>query len=171
MESKTIRGAICVIFKENRFILNYEGKRRRTWRCSTKYCKASIHSLPGTTDIIEKEATHNHPDNVKDLQKHILRVKCLERYKANCPRFYSFKRCLSSFYLWSCKLCLHILELFRGDVQNFFEEPSCLVWGKYHWRLEETYTFFRGNYYCFEEFCTSPLKSSKICRHSLQLHR
>ena len=40
---------------------------------------------------------------------------------------------------------------FRGDVQNFFEEPSCLVWGKYHWRLEETYTFFRGNYYCFEE--------------------
>ena len=71
-----MRGKLCLIFKGNRFTVTYEGKRRRTWRCTTKNCGATLHSLPGRTEIFEKDVTHNHPDSVKDLQKHVLRVRC-----------------------------------------------------------------------------------------------
>lgn len=83
METKTEKGHPCVIFQSNKFRLNHEGKRRRTWRCTTRYCNAMVHSLPGTSDIIENTVVHKHEDNVLDIQKHVFRVQCKDKGKEN----------------------------------------------------------------------------------------
>ena len=51
------------------------------WRCTTKFCKAKIYSSPGSTDLLDVDGTHNHQDNVRNLQQHILRVNCKEQGK------------------------------------------------------------------------------------------
>ena len=81
METKTTKGNPCLIFENNRFRLNNEGVHRRTWRCTTKFCKAKIYSPCGSTDIMDADGTHNHQDNVRNLQHHILRVNCKEQGK------------------------------------------------------------------------------------------
>ena len=81
METKTTKGNPCMIFENNRFRLNNEGVHRRTWRCTTKFCKAKIYSSPGSTDIMDADGAHNHEDNVRNLQHHILRVNCKQHGK------------------------------------------------------------------------------------------
>ena len=42
-----------------------------------------VHSLLGTTDIIENNVVHKHTDNVLDVQKHLFRIKCKDQEKEN----------------------------------------------------------------------------------------
>ena len=49
--------------------MQYKGKHRSTWRCTTKKCKASVHTRAGEPgNVIERDVTHNHEDDVTDVQ-------------------------------------------------------------------------------------------------------
>ena len=81
METETSKGKRCIIFDNNKFGLHYKGVHKTTWRCTTKTCKAKIYSPSGSTDILDADVTHNHEDNVRNLQYHLLRVNCKQQGK------------------------------------------------------------------------------------------
>ena len=85
MECVSNKGRQCMIFQNNKFSLSYVAKstNNKTWRCTIRWCNASIHTLPDTS-VIESDVSRNHEDSVKDLTVAVLRNSCKLRADNEC---------------------------------------------------------------------------------------
>ena len=76
MECTTTKMKRCILFQGNKFTLCYEGKIKKSCRCTTKKCTARIHTTGEENTIEEATVQHNHDQKVSNVMGTILKSRC-----------------------------------------------------------------------------------------------